>query len=75
MIAAAGSCAECLGKLENHDMVRAGLLIPNGAEQMNRFRSQYGGSSPDLGGNLQPDSLPCEVSCSPCKSLDQETGL
>lgn len=51
-------------------MVSEGLLSPDGVEQMGRLGSQFGGSSPDLGGNLQPDSLSCEAPCGPYNFLD-----
>ena len=48
---------ESLGKPRNHDMVNEQLQSPDGEEQMVRFSRQWGGSSPDVGGNLHPDSL------------------
>ena len=48
---------ESLGKPGNHDMVSEQLQSPDGEEQMVRFSRKCSGSSPDVGGNLHPDSL------------------
>ena len=69
-IAAAGSRAESIPELGNHNIVSEGTQYPDGVEQMRRFGSQFGGSSPDLGGNLQPNSLSCEAPCGPYSFLD-----